>query len=59
MSVGGSASFYQEGTALDYRRVGQGPPVLVIPGVFSMAGDYAVFAEALGERFPVHTLERR
>jgi pimeloyl-ACP methyl ester carboxylesterase len=39
--------------------VGDGPAVLVLPGVLSMASDYAAFATALAERFTVHTIERR
>ena len=39
--------------------VGTGPAVLVIPGVLSMAADYAKFAGALSEHFAVHTIERR
>ena len=38
---------------------GQGPSVLVIPGVLSMAADYDAFARALAEHFAVHTMERR
>src|SRR5690242_2288681 len=48
-----------DGTTIGYLSVGAGPPVLVIPGVLSMAGDYAAFASALAEHFTVHTLERR
>ena len=32
--------------------------MLVLPGVLSMASDYAAFARALAEHFTVHTLER-
>jgi pimeloyl-ACP methyl ester carboxylesterase len=39
--------------------VGTGPAILVIPGVLSMAADYAAFARALSEHFAVHTIERR
>ncbi len=39
--------------------MGDGPAVIVIPGVLSMASDYAAFASTLGERFAVHTIERR
>ena len=39
--------------------VGDGPAVIVIPGVLSMAADYTAFARALEEHFTVHTLERR
>jgi pimeloyl-ACP methyl ester carboxylesterase len=39
--------------------LGDGPSVLVIPGVLSMASDYLAFARALAERFTVHIIERR
>jgi hypothetical protein len=39
--------------------VGTGSGVIVVPGVLSMASDYAAFASALAENFSVHTLERR
>jgi len=39
--------------------MGGGPSVLVLPGVLSMAADYAAFARVLAEHFMVHTIERR
>jgi pimeloyl-ACP methyl ester carboxylesterase len=48
-----------DGTRIGYLSVGTGPAVLVIPGVLSMAADYATFAGALSEHFAVHTIERR
>jgi pimeloyl-ACP methyl ester carboxylesterase len=49
----------KDGTTISYLSVGDGPPVLVLPGVLSTASDYAAFARALAEHFAVHTLERR
>jgi pimeloyl-ACP methyl ester carboxylesterase len=49
----------KDGTKLAYLSLGIGPAVLVIPGVLSMASDYAAFARALAQHFTVHTLERR
>jgi pimeloyl-ACP methyl ester carboxylesterase len=49
----------RDGTRIGYLSVGAGPAVLVIPGVLSMAADYAAFARALSEHFTVHTIERR
>lgn len=49
----------RDGTRIGYLSVGEGPSVLVIPGVLSMAVDYAAFARALSEHFTVHTIERR
>ncbi len=49
----------KDGTKIGYLSVGDGPAVLVLPGVLSMASDYAAFACALAERFTVHTIERR
>jgi pimeloyl-ACP methyl ester carboxylesterase len=49
----------RDGTTLSFLSVGKGSGVIVVPGVLSMAGDYAAFASALGGHFAVHTLERR
>ena len=49
----------RDGTRISYLSVGTGPAVLVIPGVLSMAADYAGFARALSKHFAVHTIERR
>jgi pimeloyl-ACP methyl ester carboxylesterase len=49
----------RDGTTISYLSIGGGPSVLVIPGVLSMAADYAAFARVLAERFTVHTIERR
>ena len=49
----------RDGTRIGYLSVGDGPSVLVVPGVLSMAADYAAFARALSEHFMVHTIERR
>jgi pimeloyl-ACP methyl ester carboxylesterase len=49
----------KDGTTIGYLSTGGGPSVLVIPGVLSMAADYAAFARALAEHFTVHTIERR
>lgn len=49
----------RDGTKIGYLSVGDGPSVIVIPGVLSMAADYAAFARALAEHFTVHTIERR
>jgi pimeloyl-ACP methyl ester carboxylesterase len=49
----------KDGTTISYLSIGGGPSVLVIPGVLSMAADYAAFARSLAEHFTVHTIERR
>jgi pimeloyl-ACP methyl ester carboxylesterase len=49
----------RDGTTIGYLSVGSGPSVVVIPGVLSMAADYAAFARALSEHYTVHTIERR
>ncbi len=49
----------KDGTKIGYLSMGGGPSVLVLPGVLSMAADYAAFARALAEHFTVHTIERR
>jgi pimeloyl-ACP methyl ester carboxylesterase len=49
----------KDGTKIAYLSAGAGPAVLVLPGVLSMASDYAAFACALAQRFTVHVIERR
>jgi pimeloyl-ACP methyl ester carboxylesterase len=49
----------KDGTAIGYYTIGSGPSVIVIPGVLSMAANYAAFARVLAEHFTVHTIERR
>jgi len=49
----------KDGARISYLSIGDGPAVLVIPGVLSMAADYAAFTRALAEHFTVHTIERR
>ncbi len=49
----------KDGTTISYLSIGGGPSVLVLPGVLSMAADYAAFARSLAEHFTVHTIERR
>lgn len=49
----------KDGTRIGYLSTGGGPSVLVVPGVLSMAADYAAFARHLAEHFTVHTIERR
>jgi pimeloyl-ACP methyl ester carboxylesterase len=48
-----------DGTLICYLTTGSGTPIIVLPGVLSTAEDYAVFAEALGQRQTVHTVQRR
>ena len=49
----------KDGTIISFLSVGKGSGVIVLPGVLSMASDYAAFASALADKFSVHTLERR
>ena len=53
------AVFSPDGTKISYLTMGRGSSVIVIPGVLSMAADYAAFAHALAEHFTVHIIERR
>jgi len=48
-----------DGTTIAYRAIGSGPPVIVISGALAVARDFDGFAQALGARFSVHTIERR
>lgn len=49
----------KDGTKITYYSVGEGPAVIVLPGVLSMASDYVIFACALALRFTTHIMERR
>jgi pimeloyl-ACP methyl ester carboxylesterase len=49
----------KDGTLVSFLSVGKGSGVIVLPGVLSMASDYAIFASVLADNFCVHTLERR
>jgi pimeloyl-ACP methyl ester carboxylesterase len=49
----------RDGTKISHLSFGNGSPVIVVPGVLSMAADYAALARALGEHFKVHIIERR
>ena len=49
----------KDDTIISFLSVGKGSGVIVLPGVLSLARDYAVFASALADNFAVHTLERR
>jgi pimeloyl-ACP methyl ester carboxylesterase len=49
----------KDDTIVSFLSVGKGSGVIVLPGVLSLAKDYAVFASALADNFAVHTLERR
>ncbi|UGT44428.1 alpha/beta hydrolase [Nocardia yamanashiensis] len=48
-----------DGTRIAYLSIGSGPAVIVLPGTLTRAFVYGRFAQALGERFTVHTMERR
>lgn len=48
-----------DGTRIAYLTIGSGPAVIVLPGTLTRAFVYGRFARALGERFTVHTMERR
>lgn len=49
----------RDGTRLEQRIMGSGPPLIVLPGALSLASDFATLAEALALSFTVHVLERR
>lgn len=49
----------RDGTRIAYRTVGAGPAAIVVPGALALARDLDAFARALGDRFTVHTVERR
>lgn len=48
-----------DGARLAYRTIGSGSPLIIIPGVMSVAAMYDQLAVALADQFTVHVLERR
>jgi pimeloyl-ACP methyl ester carboxylesterase len=48
-----------DGARICFLTTGSGPPIIVLPGVLSTAEDYALFAATLGQRYTVHTVQRR
>jgi len=48
-----------DGSTIAYYTIGNGPSIIVIPGILSTANDYSTLANALAETFTVHTIERR
>ena len=48
-----------DGTAIGFRTVGVGAPLIVVGGVLRSAEDYLPLADALSRRFAVHVMDRR
>lgn len=48
-----------DGLTINYRSIGSGPGLIVIPGALAVADDRASLAGALSPDFTVHTIERR
>ena len=51
--------FSTDGTAISYRSIGTGTPLVVIPGALGMAIDYDEFGRKLCGQFTVHVVDRR
>src|SRR5271169_2783696 len=51
--------FSNDGTAISYRSIGSGAPLIVIPGALGIAIDYDKFARKLCRQFTVHVVDRR
>jgi pimeloyl-ACP methyl ester carboxylesterase len=48
-----------DGTLINYLKTGNGPGIILVPGVLSVAQNYSQLAIFLSERFTVYSLERR
>jgi pimeloyl-ACP methyl ester carboxylesterase len=48
-----------DGTPVEYLSMGQGPPVIVVPGALATAADLVPFAALLAPRYNVHVVQRR
>lgn len=49
----------QDGTAIGYQSMGQGPGLIVIHGALSSSKDLTKFAQELSDAFTVHIIDRR
>ncbi len=48
-----------DGTLISYFKTGNGPGIILVPGVLSVAENYSQLAICLSERFTVYSLQRR
>jgi pimeloyl-ACP methyl ester carboxylesterase len=52
-------AFSKDGTAISYRSIGTGTPLVVVPGALGMASDFEGFARELADQYTVHVIDRR
>jgi pimeloyl-ACP methyl ester carboxylesterase len=58
-AVRSSSTISEDGTVIAYHSVGTGPGMVIVGGVLSDGENYLQLAEALGDRYTVHVMERR
>ncbi|MBO9599435.1 MAG: alpha/beta hydrolase, partial [Cohnella sp.] len=49
----------KDGTVIGYKSMGNGPGVIIVPGLLSRSDEFTRFAEELKESFTVHIMDRR
>lgn len=49
----------KDGTLIGYKSIGNGPSVILVPGLLSRADDFTLFAQELADSFTVHVIDRR
>ncbi|WP_276353861.1 alpha/beta fold hydrolase [Cohnella caldifontis] len=49
----------KDGTVIGYKSMGNGPGVIILPGLLSRSDDFAQFAQEMADTFTVHVIDRR
>jgi pimeloyl-ACP methyl ester carboxylesterase len=49
----------KDGTVIGYKSMGNGPDVILLPGLLSRSDDFTRFAQELADSFTVHAIDRR
>jgi pimeloyl-ACP methyl ester carboxylesterase len=55
----GDTVISRDGTPISYLKTGNGPGLILVHGVLSVAANYSQLATSLGQRFTVYSIERR
>lgn len=58
-SIARSTVQSKDGTVIGYKSIGNGPSVILVPGLLCRADDLTLFAQELADTFTVHVIDRR
>jgi pimeloyl-ACP methyl ester carboxylesterase len=58
-SVTHSTVLSKDGTVIGYKSMGNGPDIILLPGLLSRSDDFTRFAQELADSFTVHAIDRR